>query len=141
MKDRGEGEKEELENEEIPVDTEGELQSQQATLQGNKTTSQISTLTSKPKHERCVHFHSHYKPQIYFKNTGTLFRAGKLQRQTVSVAFQRQPVFDGILMLSGFGGFHSRALKSGNNDRMQLTQLTTGTSTQPLSFFRTLAQG
>lgn len=73
------------------MDTEGELQSQQATLQGNKAPSQYSTLTSKPKHERCVHFHSHYKPQIYFNNMGALFRACKLQRQTVSVTFQRQP--------------------------------------------------
>lgn len=73
------------------MDTEGELQSQQASLQGNKAPSQYSTLTSKPKHERCVHFHSHYKPQIYFNNMGALFRACKLQRQTVSVAFQRQP--------------------------------------------------
>lgn len=44
------------------MDTEGELQSQQPTLEGNKAPSQYSTLTSKPKHERCVHFHSHYKP-------------------------------------------------------------------------------
>lgn len=73
------------------MDTKGELQSQPPTLQGNKAPSQYSTLTSKPKHERCVHFHSHYKPQIYFNNMGALFRACKLQRQTVSVAFQRQP--------------------------------------------------
>lgn len=33
----------------------------------------------------------HYKPQIYFNNTGALFRACKLQHQTVSVAFQRHP--------------------------------------------------
>lgn len=73
------------------MDTKGELQSQQASLGGNKAPSQYSTLTSKPKHERCVHFHSHYKPQIYFNNMGALFRACKLQRQTVSLAFQRQP--------------------------------------------------
>lgn len=73
------------------MDTEGELQSQQATLPGNKAPFQYSTLTSKPKPERCVHFHSHYKPQIYFNNMGMLFRVCKLQHQTVSVAFQRQP--------------------------------------------------
>lgn len=72
------------------VDNEEVLQSQQATLWGNKAPSPYSTLTSKPKHERYVHFHSHYKPQIYFNNMGELFRACKLQRQTVSVAFQRQ---------------------------------------------------
>lgn len=72
------------------VDNEEVLQSQQPTLCGNKAPSPYSTLTSKPKHERYVHFHSHYKPQIYFNNMGELFRACKLQRQTVSVAFQRQ---------------------------------------------------
>lgn len=75
---------------EATMATEGELQSQQPTLEENKAPSQCLTLTSKPKHERCVHFHSHYKPQIYFNNMGALIRACKLQRQTVSVAFQRQ---------------------------------------------------
>lgn len=84
-------EKENARNGKATMDNYGELQSQQPTLEGNKALSQYSTLTSKPKHERCVHFHSHYKPQIYFNNMGALFRARKLQRQTVSVAFQRQP--------------------------------------------------
>lgn len=66
-------------------------ESYKPTLQENKTTFQYSTLTSKPKHEKCAHSHSHYKPQIYFNNTGAIFRACKFQRQTLSVAFQRQP--------------------------------------------------
>lgn len=83
--------KENARNGKATMDNYGELQSQQLTLEGNKALSQYSTLTSNPKHERCVHFHSHYKPQIYFNNMGALVRAHKLQRQTVSVAFQRQP--------------------------------------------------
>lgn len=83
--------KENARNGKATMDNYGELQSQQLTLEGNKALSQYSTLTSNPKHERCVHFHSHYKPQIYFNNMGALVRARKLQRQTVSVAFQRQP--------------------------------------------------
>lgn len=83
--------KENARNGKATMDSYGELQSQQLTLEGNKALSQYSTLTSNPKHERCVHFHSHYKPQIYFNNMGALVRARKLQRQTVSVAFQRQP--------------------------------------------------
>lgn len=64
--------KENARNGKATMDDYGELQSQQPTLEGNKALSQYSTLTSNPKHERCVHFHSHYKPQIYFNNMGAL---------------------------------------------------------------------
>lgn len=132
---------------EASMDAEGELQSQQATLQGNKAPSQYSALTSKPNHERCVHFHSQYMSRIYFNNMDSLFRACKLQRQTVSVAFQRQPKsvwwYSNVKFSGDFRGEHGelRALKSGNNDWMQLTQLTTSTSMNPAFFFRVLAQG
>lgn len=73
------------------MDAETELQLQQAGLRRDKTRSQCSAATFKPKHERCVHFHSHYKPEIYFNNVRALLRAGKLRQQTLSLAFQRQP--------------------------------------------------
>lgn len=60
------------------MDAETELQSQQAALRRDKAPSQYSAATSKPKHERCVHFHSHYKPEIYFNNVRALLRASKL---------------------------------------------------------------
>lgn len=98
---------------EASMDTQGELQSQQATLLGDKALSQYSTLTSKPKPERCVHFHSHYKPQIYFNNMGTLFRVCKLQPKQCQCHFKgSQRAFDGFLMLSGFGGFPRKGMVS-----------------------------
>ena len=59
------------------VDNGKQLQSQQPTLQSSNL-SPYSSLSSKSKHERRVHFHSHYKPEIYFNNMGTLLRACKL---------------------------------------------------------------
>lgn len=130
------------------MDTEGELQSQQATLQGNKAPSQYSTLTSKPKHERCVHFHSHYKPQIYFNNMGALFRACKLQHQTVSVAFQRQPEsvwwYSNVVRFWGISEWSMvswRLWSQATMTECNLPRLTTSTATHPPSFFRALAQG
>lgn len=126
--------------------TEGELQSQQPTLEENKAPSQCLTLTSKPKHERCVHFHSHYKPQIYFNNMGALIRACKLQRQTVSVAFQRQS--ESVWWYSNvvrFWGISEESMVSwrlwsqATMTECKLPPLTT--TTHPLSFFRVLAQG
>lgn len=128
--------------------TEGELQSQQPTLEENKAPSQCLTLTSKPKHERCVHFHSHYKPQIYFNNMGALIRACKLQRQTVSVAFQRQS--ESVWWYSNvvrFWGISEESMVSwrlwsqATMTECKLPPLTTSTTAHPLSFFTVLAQG
>lgn len=59
-------------------------------------------------------------------------------------------MFDGILMLSGLGGFgggvsepgprEPAALRPDNNDRIGVSRLATGTAADPGSFFRVLAQ-
>lgn len=64
-----------------------------------------STLSSKPKHERCVHFHPHYKPQIYFNNMADSLEAANCSSKQCQRHFKGSRVFDGTLMLSGFGDF------------------------------------
>lgn len=105
--------KENARNGKATMDNYGELQSQQPTLEGNKALSQYSTLTSNPKHERCVHFHSHYKPQIYFNNTARSLEPANCSAKQRQWHFKgSQRVFDGILMLSGFGGISEESMAS-----------------------------
>lgn len=97
---------------EASMDTEGELQSQQATLQGNKAPSQYSALTSEPNHERCVHFHSQYKSQIYFNNMDSLLEPENCSAKQCQWHFKgSQRAFDGILT-SGFLGISEWSMVS-----------------------------